>query len=45
MITEPIGVTLEVIDAFQALGIQYLIGGSLASALHGVPRTRQTMLT
>lgn len=38
MITEPIEVTLEVIDAFQALGIQYLIGGSLASALHGVPR-------
>ncbi len=39
MIAEPFRVTLMVIDAFDELGIPYLIGGSLASALYGVPRT------
>lgn len=38
MITEPIAVTLVVIQALESLGVPYLIGGSLASALHGVPR-------
>lgn len=38
MLPEPIAVTLKVIDAMDAIGIEYLIGGSLASALHGVPR-------
>ncbi len=38
MISEPIAVTLRVIDALDALGVPYLIGGSLASALYGVPR-------
>ena len=38
MISEPIAVTLRVIDALDALGVPCLIGGSLASALHGVPR-------
>ncbi len=36
---EPIAVTLLVIDALESLGAPYLIGGSLASAVHGVPRT------
>lgn len=35
---EPITVTLLVIDALDALGVPYLIGGSLASAVHGVLR-------
>jgi hypothetical protein len=35
---EPIAVTLRVVRAFDRLGIRYLIGGSLASSLHGIPR-------
>lgn len=35
---EPIAVTLLVIDALEAMGVPYLIGGSLASAVHGVMR-------
>lgn len=39
MLAEPIAVTLLVIDAFERLNISYLIGGSLASALHGTARS------
>lgn len=35
---EPIAVTLLVIDALEALGVSYFIGGSLASTVHGVMR-------
>ncbi len=35
---EPIRVTLLVVDVLEKLGINYVIGGSLASALHGVAR-------
>jgi hypothetical protein len=38
MLSEPIAVTLLVIQALDALGVPYLIGGSLASAVHGVAR-------
>jgi hypothetical protein len=38
MLSEPIEVTLLVIRALDQLGVPYLIGGSLASALHGVAR-------
>ena len=38
MPNDPIAVTLLVIDALDALGVPYLIGGSLASAVHGVLR-------
>jgi len=38
MPNEPIAVTLLVIDAMDALDVPYLIGGSLASAVHGVLR-------
>lgn len=38
MISEQIAVTLLVIDALERLNVRYLIGGSLASALYGVPR-------
>jgi hypothetical protein len=38
MLPEPIATTLLVIDALEALGVPYFIGGSLASAVHGVLR-------
>jgi len=38
---EPIEVTLKVTGAFEKLGVPYLIGGSLASTLHGMVRTTQ----
>ena len=38
MLSEPIQVTLKVVDAFTRLEIPYLIGGSLASAVHGIVR-------
>ena len=39
MLAEPLVVTLLVIEAFEKLNIPYLIGGSLASALHGTARS------
>jgi len=38
MLPEQIAVTMLVADALEALGVQYAIGGSFASALHGVMR-------
>ena len=38
MLPEPILVTLKVVSVFEQLGIPYLIGGSFASAVHGVVR-------
>ena len=38
MLAEPIAVTMMVADALDALGVPYAIGGSFASALHGVMR-------
>ena len=38
MLTEQIAVTMIVADALDALGVPYAIGGSFASALHGVMR-------
>lgn len=38
MLTEPAAVTLKVTDTLEALDIRYLIGGSFASAIHGVAR-------
>jgi len=39
MLAEPVAVTLLVTHTLETLGVPYLIGGSLASALHGVVRT------
>jgi hypothetical protein len=39
MLPEPIAVTLQVIDALEQVGARYVIGGSLASTVHGVVRT------
>jgi hypothetical protein len=38
MLPEPTAVTLKVIETLETLGIPYLIGGSFASAIHGVAR-------
>jgi hypothetical protein len=38
MLAEPSAVTVLVTDALDALGVTYAIGGSLASAVHGVVR-------
>lgn len=41
MLTDPLRVTKHVTDVLEQLGIPYLIGGSLASSLHGIPRATQ----
>lgn len=41
MQNEPLEVTLKITGVFEKLGVPYLIGGSLASALHGMVRTTQ----
>ena len=38
MLAEQIAVTMQVADALDALGVPYAIGGSFASAIHGVMR-------
>lgn len=38
---EPLQITKQVADVFQDLKIRYMIGGSLASSLHGIPRATQ----
>jgi hypothetical protein len=38
MLAEPIEVTMVVINALDAISVRYAIGGSLASAVHGVVR-------
>lgn len=38
MLSEPVAVTLLVIDALEALNVPYLIGGSFAAAVYGVAR-------
>jgi hypothetical protein len=38
---EPIAVTLRVAAELERLGIEYLVGGSIASSVHGHPRTTQ----
>jgi hypothetical protein len=40
-VEEVIEVTLRVTSIFEALGVPYLVGGSLASSLHGKPRATQ----
>lgn len=38
---EILEVTLHVVATLERLGIPYLVGGSLASSLHGIPRATQ----
>ena len=39
MLPEPIAVSLLAIDALEKVGARYVVGGSLASTVHGVVRT------
>ena len=38
---EALKVVLEVTGPLDQLGVPYVVGGSLASSLHGIPRTTQ----
>jgi hypothetical protein len=38
ILTEPIQITQQIAQEFERLDIRYLVGGSLASSLHGIPR-------
>ena len=40
-LAEPIAVTLELAEGLEALGLNYVVGGSIASSLHGIPRATQ----
>ena len=41
ILSEPIQVTQLIAKVFDRLQIPYLVGGSLASSLHGIPRATQ----
>ncbi len=41
MQTETIEISLLLAEAFERLGVEYLVGGSLASSMHGIPRSTQ----
>jgi hypothetical protein len=38
---EVLAITLYIADLLDRLGVRYLVGGSLASSLHGTPRATQ----
>lgn len=38
-LAEPLAVTLTVTAVLEALGLEYAVGGSLASSMHGIPRS------
>ena len=40
-LTETLAVTRQVAAIFEELGIPYVVGGSVASSLHGIPRATQ----
>jgi len=40
-LSEPLRITLLVARALEHLEVRYLVGGSLASSLHGIPRSTQ----
>ena len=41
VLADPLEVTLVLVKVLERLGIPYLVGGSLASSLHGIPRATQ----
>ncbi len=41
MLSEPLIVVAKIASVFDALGIQYVVGGSLASSVYGTPRATQ----
>ena len=40
-LAEPLQITHRIAQEFERCGIRYLVGGSLASSLHGIPRATQ----
>jgi hypothetical protein len=40
-LAEPLAVALLVGETFERLGVTWLVGGSVASSLHGIPRSTQ----
>ena len=40
-LAEPIAVTVAIVEALDKIGVRYLVGGSLASSMHGIPRSTQ----
>jgi len=41
LLSEPVQITQRIVQELEDLGIQYYVGGSLASSLHGIPRATQ----
>lgn len=41
VLSDALDATVRVVDVFERLGVNYLVGGSLASSLHGIPRSTQ----
>jgi hypothetical protein len=41
MLSEPVLVVAKLARVFDALGIRYVVGGSLASSIYGIPRATQ----
>ena len=41
VMTDPFLIAGEVVDALETLGVEYFLGGSIASTLHGEPRFTQ----
>jgi hypothetical protein len=41
MLSDPISVMVKVARAFEALGVPYMVGGSMASSAHGLQRLTQ----
>lgn len=41
MLSEPILVVAQIVRAFDTLGVEYVVGGSLASSVYGIPRATQ----
>lgn len=41
MLSEPILVVTRIVQAFDTLSIPYVVGGSLASSVYGIPRATQ----
>ena len=41
MLSEPILVVAQIVNAFDTLGVEYVVGGSLASSVYGIPRASQ----
>lgn len=41
MLSEPVLVVAKLARVFDALGISYVVGGSLASSIYGIPRATQ----